>query len=117
MFRLRLMLLLTLTVMAAGCGYGSRNYNMGGGGSPAITQLVPNTATANGGQFTLEVDGSGFGTDSVVYWNGAAQASSYGTGGKVTATITAGDIMNPGMVPVYVRSGGTNSNSVTFTVQ
>ena len=116
MSHFRFLLLLTLTLMAAGCGYGSK-YNMGGGGSPAITQLVPNTVTANSGQFTLEVDGSGFGTDAVVYWNGAAQASSYGTGGKVTATITATDIMNPGMVPVYVRSGGTNSNSVNFTVQ
>jgi len=111
----RLVLLLTLTLFGAGCGYGSHNYNMGG--TPSVTQLLPNAEMHGSGDFNLEVDGSGFGTDAVVYFNGAPQASTYGSGGKVTATITAIEIVNPGMPQVYVRSGGMNSNAVSFTIQ
>jgi len=43
--------------------------------------------------------------------------TAYDTTGRVTADITAVDIMNTGSVQVYVHSGGTNSNAVTFTIQ
>jgi hypothetical protein len=118
MSRLSLWLLLALTLMSAGCGYGSKYMGGGGGaGSPAITDIVPGNANAGGMGFTLTVNGSGFGTDAVVYWSGAPQSSMYLTGNQVTAQISAADIMNPGMVAVYVRSGGKNSNSVNFQVQ
>lgn len=118
MFRIRLIVLLALAMLAAGCGYGS-NYNGGGGGNaaPAITSLSPATATAGDPAFTLTVNGSGFGSDSVVYWNGAALPSSYGTGTKVTASVSAADVANVGSFPIYVHSGGKNSNSMMFTVQ
>ncbi len=117
MSRIGLGFLLTLTLFAGGCGgYGSRNMGAGGG-APSITSLSPNMATAGDPTFTLTVNGSGFGTDSVVYWNGAALPSSYGTGIKVTATVPASDVMSAGMFPVYVRSGGKNSNMLNFTVQ
>ena len=35
----------------------------------------------------------------------------------VTAQVAAVDVMNAGMFPVYVRSGGKNSNMINFTVQ
>lgn len=111
----RIGVLLTLALGLAGCGYGS-NYN-GGMGAPAITSLSPATANVNDPAFTMTVNGSGFGTDSVVYWSGAPLASSYGTGNKVTAQVPAADLMNAGNVPVYVRSGGKNSNSLMFMVQ
>ena len=112
------LLILTALVFSVGCGYGSHsNYMNGGTGGPQIMQLQPNMAQAGTGPITLTVDGSGFGTDSVVYWNMVAQTSSYVSGSQVTAQITAADLMNAGMVPVYVRSGGKNSNSMTFTVQ
>lgn len=117
MLRIRLILLLTVASLAAGCGYGS-NYNGGGGNNtPAITSLSPNMATAGDPAFTLTVNGSGFGTDSVVYWNGTALPSSYGTGSRVTANVSAADIANTGSFPIYVHSGGKNSNSMMFTVQ
>jgi IPT/TIG domain-containing protein len=119
MFRFSVGLLVALALMSAGCGYSSKYMGGGGGamGSPTITELVPNNAKAGGMAFTLTVNGSGFGTDAVVYWNGAAQSSMYLSANQVTAQITASDIMSPGMVPVYVRTGGMNSNSVTFTVE
>jgi hypothetical protein len=113
------LLFLTTVIFSLGCGYGSRsNYMNGGGmGGPQITQLQPNSAQAGGQPFTLTVEGSGFGTDSVVYWNMVAQTTSYDSGTQVKAQITAADIMNAGMVPVYVRTGGKNSNTVSFDVQ
>ena len=113
------LLLLTAVIFSIGCGYGSHsNYMTGGGmGAPQIMQLQPGTANAGGPAFTLTVEGSGFGTDSVVYWNMVAQTTSYNTGTQVSAQITAADIMNPGMIPVYVLSGGKKSNSMNFSVQ
>ena len=116
MSRICLGLLLTLILFVAGCGgYGSNN--MGGGGAPSITSLNPNMKTAGDPTFVLTVNGSGFGTDSVVYWNGTALPTSYGTGASVTASVAAVDIMSAGMFPVYVRSSGKNSNMINFTVQ
>ncbi len=110
--------LLAIVIFSIGCGYGSHsNYMTGGVGGPQVTQLQPNMAQSGSGPITLTVTGSGFGTDSVVYWNMVAQSSSYVSSTQVTAQISAADLMNAGMVPVYVRSGGKNSNSVTFTVQ
>ena len=118
MSRLSLGFLLALALTSAGCGYSSKYMAPGGGpGSPNITGLMPSTANAGGMPFTLTVNGSGFGTDAVVYWNAAPQSTMYLTGNQVTAQITAADIMNPGMVPVYVLTGGKNSNSLDFTVQ
>lgn len=112
------LLLVMLTIFSVGCGYGSHNYMNGGGmGGPQVTQLQPNVATAGGGAFTLTVNGNSFGTDSVVYWNTVPQSTTYLSGNQVTAEITAADIMNAGMVPVYVRSGGRNSNVMDFDVQ
>ncbi len=116
MSRIPFSLLLLPALLLAGCGYGS-HYNGGGGTAPAITSLSPNMVTAGDPAFTLTVNGTSFGTDAVVYWNGAALPSSYSTGTKVTAQVTATDVANVGMVPVYVHSGGKNSNSVMFTVQ
>jgi len=112
--RINLAVLLCLLSLSAACG--SYNNNMGAG-APVVMTLTPNATPAGGQAFTLTVTGSHFGTDSVVYWNGAPQASTYATGSSVSAQITAADIMNSGMVPVYVRSGGKNSNMIDFTVQ
>ena len=116
MFRIHLLFLFAFVLLLAGCGYG-HNYNMGGGNAPAIKSLAPNMGTAGDPAFTLTVTGSGLGTDSVVYWNGTALPTSYSNGTTVTAQVPAADIANTGMVPVYVHSGGQNSNNLTFTVQ
>jgi len=114
---IRLGLLIALTLFIAGCG-GYKSNNMGGGGgAPSITSLSPNMTNAGDPGFPLTVNGTGFGTDSVVYWNGNPLPSSYGTGAMVTAQVAAVNVMNAGVFPVYVRSGGKNSNTINFTVQ
>jgi len=116
MLRISLGLLLAITLMGGGCGYGSRNY-MNGNGTPMITQLSPSSTMANSGAFVLTVNGSGFGTGSLVYWGTTTRTTTYVSTSQVTANITDADIMNPGMVQVYVHSGGGNSNTMTFTIQ
>jgi hypothetical protein len=115
MSRVGLGILVIIAMFGAGCGYSS--HSMGGAGAPSITSLGPNMATAGDPGFILTVNGSGFGTDSVVFWNGMALPSTYGTGTQVTATVSGADIMSAGMFPVSVRSGGMNSNMMNFTVQ
>jgi len=63
-----------------------------------------------------DVNGSGFGTDALVYWGMATRTTTYVSTSQVKANITDADIMNAGMVQVYVRSGGANSNAMPFTI-
>ncbi|MBZ5663782.1 MAG: IPT/TIG domain-containing protein [Acidobacteriia bacterium] len=116
MSRISLGLLLAITLMGAGCGYGSHNY-MNGNGTPQITQLSPSSTPAGGSAVTMTIEGSGFGTDSLVYWGTTTLTTTYDTANQVTADIPAADIMNAGTVQVYVHSGGANSNAMTFTIQ
>ena len=78
---------------------------------------MPSNTMANSGAFVLKVNGSNFGTDSIVYWGTTTRTTTYVSSSQVTASITEADIMNPGMVQVYVHSGGANSNAMTFTIQ
>ena len=116
MWRIRFALLLGLVLVASGCGYSSHNY-MNGGGNPHINQIMPNMATAGSAAFQLMVTGTGFGTDSVLYWGTSPRTTTYTTSTQVSANITAMDIAASGTVQVYVRSGGVNSNMATFTIQ
>ena len=116
MSRISLGLLLVITLMSAGCGYGSHNY-MNGNGTPTISQLTPSNTMANTGAFVLKVNGSNFGTDSLVYWGTTTRTTTYVSTSQVTADITQEDVMNPGTVQVYVHSGGANSNAMAFTIQ
>ena len=116
MSRISLVLLLAVTLMVVGCGYGSHNY-MNGNGMPTLTQLSPSATAAGGAAFTLTVEGAGFGTDSLVYWGTTTRTTTYVSASQVTASITDTDIMNAGMVQVYVHTGGANSNALIFTIQ
>jgi Mn2+/Fe2+ NRAMP family transporter len=116
-------LLLALFILGCG-GYGNNNSMSSGGGTTAthIDALVPNTSTAGSAAFMLTVNGSGFTSSSVVYWNGATRSTMFATAKQVSAQISASDIATAGIVQVYVRTtggiygGGTNSNTVNFTV-
>lgn len=116
---MRLTIVVLALLASVGCGYSSKNYNpgMGGVGSPTVTTIMPNSAMAGTAGFTLTVNGTNFGTDAVVYWNGMAHTSMYVSAAQVTAAVSSTDVANPGMIPVYVRTGGMNSNTVNFNVQ
>ena len=87
---------------------------------PLINQpLVPGAAAPGGTGFTLTVNGTGFVTDSVVHWNGAARSTHYVDQGRLTATIPATDIAKAGTASVAVVSpepGGGTSGTVFFPI-
>jgi len=118
---MRLLGILLLACAMIGCGYGSRNYNpgmtAGGAGAPTMSAMSPNSAMMGGPGFSMTVNGSNFGTDAVVYWNMTAMPTTYISANQLMANIPATDLMSAGMIPVYVRSGGRNSNSINFNVQ
>ena len=113
----RVCLALVVALALGGMGCGGYGMNMSNGGMPMIASLNPNTVNASDPGFMLTVNGSGFGTDSVVFWNGEALHSSYSTGTVVTAQVPSVDVMSAGMFPVTVKSGGRTSNMINFTVQ
>ncbi len=82
---------------------------------------MPPSATAGQG-FLLTINGSGFTSGSVVYWNTVVHNSASIMTNQITVQISASDIATAGMIPVYVHSSGgiygngVNSNTVTFTV-
>ncbi len=115
---------LLLLLFIIGCGGYGNNNSMSSGGTAAshIDALVPNTATAGSAAFMLTVNGIGFTSSSVVYWNGATRSTMFATAQQVSAQVSASDIATAGTAQVYVRTsggiygGGTNSNTVNFTV-
>jgi len=108
---------LLLTALEVGCGYGS-NYNstMGSTAAPNIAALTPTSTTAGAAGFVLTVNGSNFGTDSVVYWNSMVRATTYISSGQITANISSSDVAMAGTAVIYVHTGGQNSNMMNFTI-
>jgi hypothetical protein len=64
----------------------------------------------------MTINGSNFGTDAVAFWQGTAQSTFFVTSNQLMVKVTDADLMFMGLVPVYVRTGGQNSNTVTFDV-
>jgi hypothetical protein len=116
---MRFTTILILAALMTGCGYGSRNYMTTGGtaSTPSITTLSPASTAAGSPAFTLTVNGSNFGSTSVVYFNGVAQSTMFVSANQVAAAIPATAVTTAGTLPVYVHSGIYNSNTMNFTVQ
>ncbi len=119
MIRLRSAALVSVAVMLVllvGCGSDNSPYN----DTPAITSLFPSSATAGGPGFTLNISGTGFISTSVVYWNNAAQTTSFNTTStQLSISVTAQQIATAGTAQVVVVSplpGGGASTAVNFTI-
>jgi hypothetical protein len=84
--------------------------------SPAITTLTPDSVPVDSVPFNMTVNGSNFGTDAIVFWNGTAQSTFFVSSNQLTVRLTDTDLMFTGLVPVYVLTGGQNSNTVDFDV-
>jgi len=110
-----LLLTLLLCLLPAGCGYGSM-YNGMRGAAPRIAQLTPQNVIANSGTFTLTIEGSGFTSGSIVYWNTTALAATVDSNTELTVGISAAMIANAGTVSVYVHTAGGNSNLMMFNI-
>src|SRR5450631_1320452 len=89
-------------VVLSGCltsvfGLGSSNP------APFVSQpLVPVSIAPGGPGFTLTVNGLGFVSGSTVNWNGSTRTTTFVSSTKLTATISAADIANPGTAFVSV---------------
>jgi hypothetical protein len=83
---------------------------------PRITSLSPASAIARGAGFTLIVNGVGFVTTSVVYWNTTALPTTYVSATQLKATVSAADILTAGAFPITVHNGAVSSPPSTFTV-
>jgi hypothetical protein len=121
---MKLTFVLLITLLALGCGYGSK-YNsqiggMGTGSAATVSALVPSSATAGGPGFTLTINGTSFAANSIVYFGGTPETTTFVTSNQLMATIPASAVSTAGAKPVYVNSAGNiygvNSNTVNFTV-
>jgi hypothetical protein len=99
--------LLTITALTLACGYSSKTTQPVAGSVPAISALTPASMTAGSSAFTLTVNGTNFGSQAVVNWNGAARTTTFVSGNQVTAAIAAADIATAGSAAVTVTNPGT----------
>ena len=89
----------------------------GGTPPPALTSLSPSSAYLNSAGFTLTVNGSGFVSGAVAYWDNIALTTSYISSTQLTAQVPASDLTSSYSDWVYVTnpSGGA-SGSLSFYV-
>jgi hypothetical protein len=100
-------LLVTLTALTLACGYTAKTTPAVAGTVPAIAALSPSSMTAGSSAFTLTVNGTNFGSQAVVNWNGAARATTFVSGNQLAAAIPAADIATAGSAAVTVTNPGT----------
>jgi hypothetical protein len=93
--------------------------NPGSNAVPAITSLSPNNATAGDAPFTLTVNGTNFINSSLVNWNGSPRTTTLVSTTKITAAISATDVMAAGTAQVTVANpapGGGPSLPMAFDI-
>src|SRR5580700_2467324 len=117
---MRYVSLVLASLLTIGCGNGVKSsgdpFKAVVFSPPAITTLTPNSVPVNSVPFSMTINGSNFGTDATVFWQGTAQSTLFITQNQLLVRVTATDLMFTGAVPVYVRTSGQNSNTVDFEV-
>ncbi len=94
---------------------------LGSGGSeqPLITSITPPTAGAGGPDLNLIIAGSGFGSGTVVRWNGQNRPTTFVDGNHLTVKIPASDLATPGrasLTAFKAANGGGASNAIGFNI-
>jgi hypothetical protein len=88
--------------------------------TPSISSITPTALTAaTGNSSTITVYGKNFVSESTVVINSANRTTSYVNSSQLQATLTSGDIAQPGTLQVTVLNpepGGGASNSVPLAV-
>ena len=111
---------LLLSLFMLGCGAGSGRPSPHPITSvfrqPTLTAVLPNSVPVNSAPFLVTINGTDFLTDAVVFWNGNPLNTRFVTANQVVATLTPTDLMTVGLIPVFVRTGGQNSNTVDFNI-
>ncbi len=117
---MRLASVILISLLAVGCGTGSGTDPHGIKSSnfapPSITELVPSSVPVNSVSFAVTINGTNFLTDAVVVWNGTPLSTTFVGPNQVVAVLETTNLQNVGLIPVYVRTGGLNSNTVDFDV-
>jgi hypothetical protein len=119
---MRTVSILLASLLTLGCGMGPGDPPNGHHtvaalfSPPAITTLTPNSVPVNSVPFTMTINGSNFGTDAIVFWSNTAQSTIFVSPSQLMVAVTADDLMFWGLIPVYVRTGGMNSNTVQFNL-
>jgi hypothetical protein len=112
--------ILACLLAAVGCGTDSGNgvhrLKTSTFSPPSITELVPNSVPVNSVSFAMTVNGTNFSTDAVVVWNGTPLSTQFVSSNQLVAALAATNLMNVGLIRVYVRTAGLNSNTVDFDV-
>jgi len=62
----------------------------------------------------MELDGANFLTDAIVFWNGTPVSTTFVNSHQLLANLNGTNLMLSGMIQVYVRTGGVNSNTLEF---
>jgi IPT/TIG domain-containing protein len=113
--------ILFLSLLTVGCGNPAHNPNAANGplrgfafSPPSLTVLSPNAAPVNSVPFTIQVEGTNFSTDAIVFWNGKPLLTRFVNSQQLFADLASTDLMLSGMIPVYVHTGGLNSNTLEF---
>jgi hypothetical protein len=121
---MKLLTILLLCAVAVGCGYGSHSAATPGT-TPAISSFNPQSATAGGPAFPLQVMGSNFSPQAFVTFNNAKMTTTTNSSGEVTAMIPQAAITTAATVQVTVTNPGTGgiygttavtSRSMPFTI-
>jgi hypothetical protein len=123
------LLLAALLALGAACGYSAKATTPATAGTlPNINALVPDNANAGSTSLVLTVNGTSFGSDATIDWNGTALTTSYVSANQLTATVPDSDVATSGTATVTVTNpataggiygGGTlaeTSNDMTFTI-
>jgi len=101
-----------------GCGVGAGQLPLLSGviNPPTLNQLSPPNAPVGSPTFTMEVTGSNFTTDAVVFWNKTPLRTFFVNSRELQAQVTDIDMQMAGLVPVFVRTSAQNSNAMNFDV-
>jgi IPT/TIG domain. len=83
---------------------------------PGIEVINPAMSLVNPGSFTMEVKGTGFTANSIVYFNGSARATTFISDSLLNAQIFSTDVSAAGNYPVWVSDGTANSDTLVYKV-
>jgi hypothetical protein len=89
--------------------------------APSITSITPSTIPAGSSAFTLQINGSGFVSGSVVSWNGTNLATTYVSATELTAAVPASLAASGGTFAITVanpdgQNSGSSSTNATIVV-
>ncbi len=84
---------------------------------PTITSLSPPSAYVNSAGFTLTVNGTGFVSGAVIYWDNTALTTSYISSTQLSAQVPASDLAGTNSAFVNVGNpGGSYSGAIFFYI-